>query len=52
VGQDIDKAARGRLLADCPIAEFTKGASLEEAFMALTAGSLEYGDHYQKGGIA
>jgi ABC-2 type transport system ATP-binding protein len=43
---------RGRLLADCPIAEFTKGASLEDAFMELTAGSLEYGDHYQKGAIA
>jgi ABC-2 type transport system ATP-binding protein len=34
---------RGRLLADASMAEFVKGsASLEEAFMRLTTGSVEY----------
>ncbi|MCW2876524.1 MAG: transporter, partial [Sphaerisporangium sp.] len=34
---------RGRLLADASMAEFVKGsASLEEAFMRLTTGSVDY----------
>jgi ABC-2 type transport system ATP-binding protein len=35
---------RGRLLADCPVAELTgERATLEQAFMELTADSIEYG---------
>ena len=53
---------RGKLLADCPVTELTRGRSLEQAFMELTADSLEYGEHgpaaaparthHQKGSIA
>jgi ABC-2 type transport system ATP-binding protein len=38
---------RGRLIADCSVAEFVgTHRSLEEAFMAATASSVEYRESY------